>query len=121
MYLVRNLSLSDDHDVEISNRLASEINVKNEIARSLDEMKNRCEIELSIKNENNEMIGKLNQELRRSKEENELSLLQLYQAQEEVEHYLLLSRKQSELLSESIRTQQKTAVLLSNVQVGKTE
>ena len=51
----------------------------------------------------------------------ELATMQLHQAQEELEYYFLLSRRQSKLLESSAALQKKTLELLAAATQGKTD
>ena len=57
----------------------------------------------------------LRSEVKRLRDDAELTQLQLYQVQEELEHYFVLSLRQGEVLRDGARLQEKSALLLSKV------
>ena len=62
--------------------------------------------------EQGESLQKAQAELKEAREEAELTLLQLHQVQEELEHYFLLSREQSSLLDAHAEQQKRVQKLL---------
>ncbi len=62
-------------------------------------------------------LAQLNKQLEVAQEEAQLRLSQLHQVQEELEHYFLLSRKQSTMLDASTKLQERAAVLLAGLRV----
>ena len=87
-------------------------------------MRDQLEINLKEKEQLSQQVSDLRtqlQELEKARKEilearhqSELVLLQLGQVQEELEHYFLLSRHQSELLKANEDLQARFALLLSN-------
>lgn len=57
----------------------------------------------------------LRSEVKRLRDDAELTQLQLHQVQEELEHYFVLSLRQGEVLRDGARLQEKSALLLSQV------
>ena len=57
----------------------------------------------------------LRSEVKRLRDDAELTQLQLHQVQEELEHYFVLSLRQGEVLRDGARLQEKSALLLSRV------
>ena len=57
----------------------------------------------------------LRSEVKRLRDNAELTQLQLHQVQEELEHYFVLSLRQGEVLRDGARLQEKSALLLSKV------
>ena len=57
----------------------------------------------------------LRSEVKRLRDDAELTQLQLHQVQEELEHYFVLSLRQGEALRDGARLQEKSALLLSQV------
>ena len=57
----------------------------------------------------------LRSEVKRLRDDAELTQLQLHQVQEELEHYFVLSLRQGEVLRDGARLQEKSALLLSKV------
>ena len=66
-------------------------------------------------NELQEKLEKAQAETKNGREEIELSLLQLHQVQEELEHYFLLSREQKVLLDDHADQQKRVRKLLSTL------
>ena len=62
-------------------------------------------------------LAQLNKQLEVAQEEAQLRLSQLHHVQEELEHYYLLSRKQSTMLDASTKLQERAAVLLAGFRV----
>lgn len=56
--------------------------------------------------------AKVEQQCKEAREEAELTLLQLHQVQEELEHYFLLSRDHEQLLEKAVRLQQRSLAIL---------
>ena len=57
----------------------------------------------------------LRSEVKRLRDDAELTQLQLHQVQEELEHYFVLSLRQGEVLRDGAKLQEKSALLLSKV------
>ena len=57
----------------------------------------------------------LRSEVKRLRDDAELTQLQLHQVQEELEHYFVLSLRQGEVLRDGAKLQEKSALLLSQV------
>ena len=62
-----------------------------------------------------ESLMQMELQVKDSSEEAELTMLQLHQVQEELEHYFLLSRKQSAMLNSSSQLYKKAEALLMEV------
>ena len=60
------------------------------------------------------IVSSLEHQLQQAREENDDVLKHLYKAQEEMEHYFLLSHKQGEMLSLSAELNQRCILMLAN-------
>jgi len=81
---------------------------KEEAQQAVEQLKQQLAVELKEKEEAlkhaqylMEQLDEKEAQARSVKEESELTLLQLHQVQEELEHYFLLSRRQEEMLLSS--------------------
>ena len=100
------------------------IGERDEALRSLSVLKEQLDINVKEKEQLSQQVSDLRSqldELERARKESlearhqaELVLLQLGQVQEELEHYFLLSRHQSELLKANEDLQARFALLLAN-------
>ena len=110
-------SLTEERDEVIEER--------DEALRSLSVLREQLEINVKEKEQLSQQVLDMRsqlEELERARKESlearhqaELVLLQLGQVQEELEHYFLLSRHQSELLKVNEDLQARFALLLANV------
>ena len=112
-----------------SNSLTEErddvIEERDEALRSLSVLREQLEINVKEKEQLSQQVSDMRsqlEELERARKESleacrqaELVLLQLGQVQEELEHYFLLSRHQSELLKANEDLQARFALLLANL------
>ena len=109
-------SLTEERDEVIEER--------DEALRSLSALREQLDINVKEKEQLSQQVSDMRsqlEELERARKESlearhqaELVLLQLGQVQEELEHYFLLSRHQSELLKANEDLQARFALLLAN-------
>ena len=126
------LDVLDQHLGEFkskSNSLTEErdevIEERDEALRSLSALREQLDINVKEKEQLSQQVSDMRsqlEELERARKESlearhqaELVLLQLGQVQEELEHYFLLSRHQSELLKANEDLQARFALLLANL------
>jgi len=109
--LLKAVSERDAKDCELLKAVSerdARANQAEEAQQAFEQLKQKLAVELKEKEEalNHakylmEQLEDKEAEARSVKEEAELTLLQLYQVQEELEHYVLLSRRQAEMLISS--------------------
>ena len=103
-----------------STRLEAEGSARRKAEEDLEQLVIRLEAEGSARRKAEEELEQLAIRLeaegsarKNAEEEGKLSLVQLHQVQEELEHYFLLSRRQFKMLEASTKLQERTAVLLA--------
>ena len=116
-------SLTEERDEVIEER-DEVIEERDEALRSLSVLREQLDINVKEKEQLSQLVSDMRsqlEELERARKESlearhqaELVLLQLGQVQEELEHYFLLSRHQSELLKANEDLQARFALLLAN-------
>ena len=116
-------SLTEERDEVIEER-DEVIEERDEALRSLSVLREQLDINVKEKEQLSQQVSDMRsqlEELERARKESlearhqaELVLLQLGQVQEELEHYFLLSRHQSELLKANEDLQARFALLLAN-------
>ena len=117
-------SLTEERDEVIEER-DEVIEERDEALRSLSALREQLDINVKEKEQLSQQVSDMRsqlEELERARKESlearhqaELVLLQLGQVQEELEHYFLLSRHQSELLKANEDLQARFALLLANL------
>lgn len=100
---------------KLTSRLEDVAYVKEEALRKVEELTRRLEHEVCLKEKVQQHLDSLSQQLKNSEEEAGLTTYQLHQVQEKLEYYFILTSKQSKMLDKSAQLQERTVILLANV------
>lgn len=82
--------------------------------KTVQKLTSRLENEVRLKEELQQHLERLSEQLKNLEEEAGLTTYQLHQVQEKLEYYFILTSKQSKMLDKSAKLQERTVILLAN-------
>ena len=100
-------------NVSLSAAIENSVSQVSVLEKHLEDLTCRLEDEVRIKEQVQQHLERLSEQLKNLEEEAGLTTDQLHQVQEELERYFILTRKQSEMLDKSAKLQERTIFLLA--------
>ena len=113
--LFEKLQQESSEKEELVMKLQQESTDKEVALKKISELEEQCCEEVSSRVEVRDRLDTVNSRLESAEEEIKLTVAELHLVQEELHHYFLLSRKQSEMLDTSTKLQRRASVLLSGL------